>query len=65
MTTKNKITDFFGEVFVEMKRITWPTQKEAFNYTVTVIIFILIASTFLGLTDVVIQALLNKFVLNQ
>lgn len=65
MNTKNKITDFFEEVFAELKRISWPTRKEAMNYTFTVIVFILIASTFLGLTDVILQALLNKLVLKQ
>jgi preprotein translocase subunit SecE len=60
MKTQNQITDFFGEVFAEMKRITWPTQKEAMNYTLTVIIFILLASIFLLTADKIIQVLLDN-----
>ncbi|MDD4409443.1 MAG: preprotein translocase subunit SecE [Candidatus Pacebacteria bacterium] len=65
MKTQNQIKDFFGEVFAEMKRITWPTRKEALNFTFTVIVFILLASTFLGASDVIIRELLKKIVFNQ
>lgn len=65
MKTQSQIKDFFGNVLAEMKRITWPTRKEAINHTITVIVFILLASAFLGTADVIIQELLSKFVFKQ
>jgi preprotein translocase subunit SecE len=55
MNMQNKIKNFLGDVFAEMKKITWPSKKDNINYTVTVIVFVLIVATFLGLTDVIIQ----------
>ena len=60
---QNKIRDFFSDVFAEMKRITWPSKKDNINYTVTVIVFVLISATFLGLTDKVIQEIFKQFVI--
>ena len=60
---QNKIKDFFSDVFAEMKRITWPSKKDNLNYTVTVIVFVLISATFLGLTDKVIQEIFKQFVI--
>ncbi|MCK9578251.1 preprotein translocase subunit SecE [bacterium] len=56
---QNKIKEFFGDVFAEMKRITWPSRKDNINYTVTVIIFVLISAIFLGITDKLIQEILK------
>jgi len=55
MNMQNKIKNFLGDVFAETKKITWPTKKENINYTITVIVFVLIAAAFLGLTDIIIQ----------
>jgi preprotein translocase subunit SecE len=63
MNMQNKIRDFFSDVFAEMKRITWPSKKDNINYTVTVIVFVLISATFLGLTDKVIQEIFKQFVI--
>jgi len=63
MNMQNKIKDFFSDVFAEMKRITWPSKKDNLNYTVTVIVFVLISATFLGLTDKVIQEIFKQFVI--
>lgn len=60
---QNKIKDFFSDVFAEMKRITWPSKKDNINYTITVIVFVLISATFLGLTDKVIQEIFKQFVI--
>jgi len=59
MNMQNKIKEFFGDVFAEMKRITWPSRKDNINYTVTVIIFVLISAIFLGITDKLIQEILK------
>jgi preprotein translocase subunit SecE len=63
MNMQNKIKDFFSDVFAEMKRITWPSKKENLNYTVTVIVFVLISAAFLGLTDKIIQEIFKQLVI--
>ena len=43
--------DFFREVKVELKKVTWPTRKQTTGTTIVVIIFVFILATFLGLFD--------------
>jgi preprotein translocase subunit SecE len=49
---------FFSEVRNELKRVTWPTQKEVYATTVVVIL----TSTFLGLYLFVLDLGLNSLV---
>jgi preprotein translocase subunit SecE len=62
MKSQNPIINFFREVGMEIKKITWPTKKEAIKYTFTVIVITLIVALFLGLFDFGFQQLLEKFV---
>jgi len=63
MNMQNKIKEFFGDVFAEMKRITWPSKNDNLNYTVTVIVFVFISAVFLGLTDKIIQEIFKQLVI--
>jgi len=47
----NKITNYFRESLAEMKKVTWPTKKETYNYTILVIGISLGVAVFLGLLD--------------
>ena len=33
----NKLTTYIQESVAEMKKVTWPTRKETYNYTLLVI----------------------------
>ncbi|MCX5851031.1 MAG: preprotein translocase subunit SecE [Deltaproteobacteria bacterium] len=46
-----KIEKFLKEAWVELKKVTWPTPKQALVSTSVVIIVTLIVSAFLGLVD--------------
>lgn len=46
-----KAKEFFREVKVELKKVTWPTRKQTTGTTVVVIIFVFIVAAFLGLFD--------------
>jgi len=46
-----KAMDFFREVKVELKKVTWPTRKQTTGTTIVVIIFVFVIATFLGLFD--------------
>jgi len=43
--------DFFREVKVELKKVTWPTRKQTTGTTIVVIIFVFVIAAFLGLFD--------------
>ncbi len=66
MDFKGKMTlvgDYFKEVYLEAKRVTWPSRKDALKGTYVVLITVVVAAIFLGIVDVglakVIQALLR------
>jgi len=46
-----KISEFFEEVKLELKKVVFPTKKEVIGSTWVVIITVLIAAFFLGLVD--------------
>lgn len=46
-----KAMEFFREVKVELKKVTWPTRKQTTGTTVVVIIFVFVIAAFLGLFD--------------
>ena len=46
-----KTMDFFREVKIELKKVTWPTRKQTTGTTIVVIIFVFVIAVFLGLFD--------------
>ncbi len=54
---------YFRDVYLEGKRITWPSRKDAMKGTYIVLITVFVASVFLGIVDVglakLIQAILR------
>jgi preprotein translocase subunit SecE len=57
------VKDYFREVYMEAKRVTWPSKKDAVKGTYVVLITVAIAAIFLGIVDVglakIIQVLLR------
>ena len=51
--------DFFREVKVELKKVTWPTRKQTTGTTIVVIIFVFVVSAFLGLFDLGLSKLVQ------
>ncbi len=47
----NKLTKYIKESVAEMKKVTWPTKKETYNYTLLVIGISLAVALFLGVLD--------------
>jgi preprotein translocase subunit SecE len=47
-----QIKDFFREVRIELKKVTWPSRKETIAATVMVISLSVLVAFFLGLLDV-------------
>ena len=47
----NKLTKYIAGSIEEMKKVTWPTKKETYNYTLLVIGISLAVAVFLGVLD--------------
>lgn len=58
-----KITSYFKESYVELKKVNWPTRKETIHLTIVVIIISLAVSLFLGLFDILFSYLLRVILL--
>jgi preprotein translocase subunit SecE len=50
--TTETVKDYFREVYLEAKRVTWPSRKDALKGTYVVLITTVIAAAFLGIVDV-------------
>jgi preprotein translocase subunit SecE len=54
-----KIKEFFREVKIELRKVTWPSRKETMAATAMVIILSVLVSFFLGLLDVGLAKLIS------
>ena len=50
---QNRIQLFIRETIGELRKVSWPTRKEAKNLTIVVLIVIFAMSTFLGVLDAI------------
>ena len=48
-----KVQEFVIEVWVELKKSSWPTRKELVDSTIVVIVTILVLGIFVALADLV------------
>jgi preprotein translocase subunit SecE len=63
MSIFQKISNFFREVKIEMKKVTWPTRQETVRYTLMVIGVSLGVALFLGGLDFILGWIMNEFVI--
>ena len=59
----SKGVEFLAEVKAEVKKVTWPTRREAMSGTAVVVFVVLVMAMFLGIVDAilskVVQGLIN------
>ncbi len=57
----DKLRDYFRDVYLETKRVTFPSRKEALKGTYVILITVFVSALFLGIVDIalarIIQAL--------
>jgi len=60
----SKIINYVRESAAELKKVTWPTKKQTYNYTLLVIAISLGVAIFLGILDYIFtqgfQMLINR-----
>ena len=49
----NAIQRYFKETVGELRKVSWPTRKEATNLTVVVLVVTFVMSMYLGLLDLI------------
>ncbi|MBN1522322.1 MAG: preprotein translocase subunit SecE [Candidatus Aureabacteria bacterium] len=59
-----KMKKFFIEVWVELKKVSWPTKKELFDSTMVVIVSVIILSIYIAAVDQ-ISSLVIKLILKR
>jgi preprotein translocase subunit SecE len=55
-----KIQEFFKEVSVELKKVSWPTRQQTMNATVVVIAVSFVVAFFLGIVDIVLARVVGS-----
>ncbi len=50
------------DIWSELKKVTWPTKKDLINYSVAVLIFIVLLAVITGLIDLGLGELFNLVV---
>lgn len=56
------ITQFLGDVRIEMKKVIWPSRKEVINYTWVVVITVSVVGTFIFVLDLILSKLLHLII---
>lgn len=52
----------FKNMWHELRKVTWPTRKDLVNYTVIVLLFIVLMSALVGLLDLGATAVVNLLI---
>jgi len=58
----NKIVQYLKESVEELKKVTWPTKKETYDYTLLVISISIAVALFLGSLDFIFNKLLEQLI---
>ncbi|MBR61799.1 MAG: preprotein translocase subunit SecE [Dehalococcoidia bacterium] len=54
----------FGEIYSELRRVTWPTREETTRLTIMVVCVSAVIGIFLGLIDIGFSRLVGVFIGN-
>ncbi len=57
-----KAKDFLSEVKVEVKKVTWPSRKDAMGGTMVVMVVVLIIAVFLGIVDTILSKIVEALI---
>ncbi len=55
------LKQYFRDAWSELRRVTWPSRKELWNSTLTVLVVIALAGVFLGAVDLLLTFLVNLY----
>ena len=55
-----KVREFFHDVLVEFKKVSWPSRREVMGSTTVVIIVVLVLAVFLFVVDQALSAIVYQ-----
>ena len=58
----SKATKFLLEVKVEVKKVTWPSKKEAIGGTTVVVVVVFLVALFLGIVDAILSKIVQALI---
>ena len=62
MNIQEKIKEFFKEVYVEMRRVSWLSKNDIIKYTAIVLVVTIVVSFFLGGLDYIFSSSIKMFI---
>jgi preprotein translocase subunit SecE len=62
MNIQEKIKEFFKEVYVEMRRVSWLSKNDIIKYTAIVLVVTIVVSFFLGGLDYIFSSAIKMFI---
>ena len=57
-----QITKYINEVLSEIKKVTWPTQKQTIDKTMLVVVVSVVVAVYIGGLDYVFQQLMTVLI---
>lgn len=63
MAIAQKINIFLKEALVELKRVSWLTQKDIIRYTLIVLAVTILVAAFLGGLDYIFTSIIKLFII--
>jgi preprotein translocase subunit SecE len=57
-----KAKEFLTNVVVEVKKVTWPSKKEAIGGTMVVLVLVFIMAIYLGLVDTILSKIVESLI---
>ncbi len=57
-----KAKDFLTDVKVEVKKVTWPSRKEAIGGTMVVLVVVFLVALFLGILDTILSKIVESMI---
>jgi preprotein translocase subunit SecE len=58
----NQISEYIRTSILEMKKVTWPTKKETYNFTALVVVVSVATAAYLGVFDFIFQKAFEIFI---
>ena len=57
-----KVKEFLSDVAIEVKKVTWPSKKEAIGGTMVVLVLVFIMAIYLGIVDTILSKIVESLI---
>ncbi|MBI4239975.1 preprotein translocase subunit SecE [Candidatus Uhrbacteria bacterium] len=62
---KNRLGNYVKDSYFEMKKVVWPSRKQAIHHTLMVIVFSAVVAIFLGALDMLFSYVIQRILTPQ